>query len=156
MYIDVHMCFALYYVQWKMSVYNKNVTSKKGKVDMPISKAQQDAVNKYKRANYDRVEMLVPKGKKEIIKAHAAAQGESTNGFINRAIDAALCPQEAAGGHTGDFTPLVTSEDIAKVNTHTERTGEGTSEFISRAIDDTIARDNTLLKMGISPARKEK
>lgn len=54
---------------------------------MPISKAQQDAVNKYKRANYDRVEMLVPKGKKEIIKAHAENMSESVNGFINRAID---------------------------------------------------------------------
>lgn len=54
---------------------------------MPISKAQQDAVNKYKRANYDRVEMLVPKGKKEIIKAHAESMSESVNGFINRAID---------------------------------------------------------------------
>ncbi len=54
---------------------------------MPISKAQQDAVNKYKRANYDRMEMLVPKGKKEIIKAHAESMGESVNGFIRRAID---------------------------------------------------------------------
>ena len=54
---------------------------------MPISKAQQDAVNKYKRANYDRMEMLVPKGKKEIIKAHAESMGESVNGFIRRASD---------------------------------------------------------------------
>mgnify|MGYP004549418215 FL=1 len=54
---------------------------------MAISKAQQDAVNKYKRANYDRMEMLVPKGKKEIIKAHAESMGESVNGFISRAID---------------------------------------------------------------------
>ena len=54
---------------------------------MPISKAQQDAVNKYKRANYDRMEMLVPKGKKEIIKAHAESMGERVNGFIRRAID---------------------------------------------------------------------
>ena len=46
---------------------------------MPISKAQQDAVNKYKRANYDRMEMLVPKGKKGIIKAHAESMGESVN-----------------------------------------------------------------------------
>ena len=54
---------------------------------MAISKAQQDAVNKYKRANYDRMEKLVPKGKKEIIKAHAESMGESVNGFISRAID---------------------------------------------------------------------
>ena len=37
--------------------------------------------------NYDRVNVTMPKGKKETIQAHAAAQGESVNGFINRAID---------------------------------------------------------------------
>lgn len=120
-------------------------------------KTSYESIKKYEDKAYSKILLRIkPKDRLDIIKAHAAAQGESTNGFINRAIDAALCPQEAAGGHTSDFTPLVTSEDIAKVNTHTERTGEGTSEFISRAIDDTIARDNTLLKMGISPARKEK
>lgn len=34
----------------------------------------------------DRVNLTMPKGQKEIIKAHAEAQGESLNGFINRAI----------------------------------------------------------------------
>lgn len=35
---------------------------------------------------YDRINLTVPKGQKEVIKAHAEAQGESVNGFINRAI----------------------------------------------------------------------
>ncbi|MCC8121708.1 MAG: hypothetical protein LIO42_06980 [Oscillospiraceae bacterium] len=35
----------------------------------------------------DRINLTVPKGRKDIIKAHAQAQGESVNGFINRAID---------------------------------------------------------------------
>ena len=35
----------------------------------------------------DRINLTVPKGKKDTIKAHAEAQGESVNGFINRAID---------------------------------------------------------------------
>ena len=34
----------------------------------------------------DRINLTVPKGKKEIIKAHAEAHGETVNGFINRAI----------------------------------------------------------------------
>ena len=34
----------------------------------------------------DRINLTVPKGQKEIIKAHADAQGESVNAFINRAI----------------------------------------------------------------------
>ena len=54
---------------------------------MPASKANQRAVNKYVKNNYDRVTVTMPKGKKETIQAHAAAQGESVNGFINRAID---------------------------------------------------------------------
>ena len=50
------------------------------------TKAQQKAVQKYKKNNYDRFELLTPKGNKDKIKAHAAEQGESLNGFINRAI----------------------------------------------------------------------
>ena len=53
---------------------------------MPVSKAQQKAVNKYMAANYDRINLTVSKGRKDIIQAHATAQGESVNGFINRAI----------------------------------------------------------------------
>ncbi len=53
---------------------------------MPVSKAQQRAVNKYMAANYDRINLTVPKGQKNTIKAHAEAQGESLNAFINRAI----------------------------------------------------------------------
>ena len=55
---------------------------------MPASKAQQKAVNKYMKENYDRFLLtLRPKGRLDAIKAHAAAQGESTSAFINRAID---------------------------------------------------------------------
>ena len=35
----------------------------------------------------DRINLTVPKGKKDIIKAHAEKKGESVNAFINRAID---------------------------------------------------------------------
>lgn len=53
---------------------------------MSVTKAQQKAVNKYMAANYDRVNLTMPKGQKEIIQAHSEALGESVNGFINRAI----------------------------------------------------------------------
>ncbi len=53
---------------------------------MPVSKAQQKAVNKYMSENYDRINLTVPKGQKDMIKAHAEARGESVNGFIGRAI----------------------------------------------------------------------
>ena len=42
--------------------------------------------NDYISRTYDRVNLTIPKGQKETIKAHAEAQGESLNAFINRAI----------------------------------------------------------------------
>jgi len=36
---------------------------------------------------YDRINLTVPKGQKDVIKAHAEGMGESVNGFIQRAID---------------------------------------------------------------------
>lgn len=54
---------------------------------MTVSKAQQACVNKYVKANYDRINVTMPKGKKDTIRAHAETQGESVNSFINRAID---------------------------------------------------------------------
>ena len=54
---------------------------------MPASKAQQKAQNKWIANNYDRINLTVPKGDKEVLQAHAQAQGESLNKFINRAIN---------------------------------------------------------------------
>lgn len=54
---------------------------------MPVSKAQQKAQNKWIAKAYDRINLTVPKGKKDTIQAHAEARRESVNGFINRAID---------------------------------------------------------------------
>ena len=58
--------------------------------DMAISESQRKAVAKYNAANYDRIELRVDKGRKDIIKAHAEGRGESVNGFINRAIEEAM------------------------------------------------------------------
>lgn len=55
-----------------------------------VSKAQQRAVHKYVKANYDRLDLTMPKGRKEELKAHAQARGESVNAFINRAITETL------------------------------------------------------------------
>ena len=46
--------------------------------------------NEWIAGKLDRINLTVPKGRKEIIKAHAAAHGESVNGFINRAINEAM------------------------------------------------------------------
>ena len=62
----------------------------------PASKAQQKAVNKYMKSNYDRVNLVMPKGKKDVIQAHAAQQGESVNAYVNRAIDEAMQRDDSA------------------------------------------------------------
>lgn len=49
--------------------------------------SQTRAKNKYNAKNYDRIALQVKKGRRDILKAHADSQGESLNGFINRAID---------------------------------------------------------------------
>ena len=54
---------------------------------MPATKAQQKAVSKYMKENYDVYQIRMKKGQKDVIKAHAESCGESVNGFINRAID---------------------------------------------------------------------
>ena len=52
-----------------------------------VSKAQQRATNKYIAKAYDRVNLTLPKGRKDEVKAHAEQHGESLNGFIQRAIE---------------------------------------------------------------------
>ena len=65
---------------------------------MPVSKAQQKATNKYISKAYDRENLTLPKGQKDEIQAHAAAQGESVNAFINRAISEAMERDKADRG----------------------------------------------------------
>ncbi len=61
---------------------------------MPISKANQRAVAKYTKANYDEIKVRVSKGEREKIKAHAESTGESLNAFINRAINETIARDE--------------------------------------------------------------
>lgn len=51
------------------------------------TEARKEGNRKWDAANLDRLSVAVPKGKKDLIKAHAEARGESVNAFINRAID---------------------------------------------------------------------
>lgn len=53
---------------------------------MPVSKAQQKAVNKYIKNNYDNLRIVVPKGQKATVEAAAKAAGESVNMYTQRAL----------------------------------------------------------------------
>lgn len=53
---------------------------------MAIRSSQQKAVAKYNGANYDRVELRLPKGRKAEVERHAQEVGETINGYVNNLI----------------------------------------------------------------------
>ena len=53
---------------------------------MAQSKAHQRASNKYNAKAYDRININVKKGKRDILKNYAEAQGMSLNAYINKLI----------------------------------------------------------------------
>jgi predicted HicB family RNase H-like nuclease len=57
---------------------------------MPYSESQKLASRRYNEKAYDRIELKVSKGKKATLQTHAQSNGESLNGFVNRAIDEAV------------------------------------------------------------------
>lgn len=81
---------------------------------MPTSKAQQRATNKYKKNNYDRIELNVPKGQREEIRLYAKSVGIATvNDFIKRSIQASMkygLPEEFLHGNIDDLK--ADSDDI--------------------------------------------
>lgn len=68
---------------------------------MALSEARRKANDKWNEENlkkrYDRIQLVVPKGRKADIQAAAKNQGLSVNGWINSLIDAAL-EQECSMG----------------------------------------------------------
>ena len=51
-----------------------------------MGKSATRAKNKYNAANYERINLVVPKGYKAVIQDAAAQAGQSVNAFINAAI----------------------------------------------------------------------
>lgn len=58
-----------------------------------VSKAQQKAVQKYVKNNYDRVVLTLPKGKRNEIKRHAELCDKSMNAYITQAIEEKISNQ---------------------------------------------------------------
>lgn len=113
---------------------------------MAVSKAQQRAVTKYMKENYDEIKIRMPKGQKGIIQAHAEANGESVNGFINRAISETMgrlprnTPQEPAEAH-GSGGAILSPETLAAAQEAAQKAGETVPAFIGRAVTTQAQRD---------------
>jgi len=56
---------------------------------MPMTDAQRRAREKWLE-KVEEIKFRVSKEKKELIREHAASQGESVNSFLNRAVDEAI------------------------------------------------------------------
>lgn len=63
---------------------------------MGLIESQRAATARYNKKAYDRIEIIVRKGKRQTIKEFAKKQGLSTNKFINEAIDRAMGEKEDA------------------------------------------------------------
>ena len=102
--------------------------------------------NRYIAKAYDRINLTVPKGRKDIIQAYASSHGESVNGFIGRAISEAMerdgvgGPQEAAETPTGDRVSLP-SGILKAAQEAAQAAGEALPVFLSRAVSETAERD---------------
>ena len=57
---------------------------------MTATEAQKKAVKKYQTEKTDEFKIRVPKGQKDVFKAHADSMGESLNAFVIRAINEAM------------------------------------------------------------------
>ena len=122
------------------------------------------------------------KGRKDIIQAHAAAQGESVNGFINRAIDSqmirdasgealgepvddltttiqpappgTLAVAEAAAKAAGERTVDFIAKAIRTAREAAEAAGEELPVFVTRAVETQAQRDSITRKMKKAPDKK--
>lgn len=111
---------------------------------MAVPKANQRAVNKYVKNNYDRINVTMPKGKKDTIQAHAEASSQSVNAYINAAIDSRM-GQEG----TGEARGISLSPDTLKAAQRAaEAAGEAVPVFIDRAITTQARRDELGRGMG--------
>lgn len=82
-------CALCLFTQIALAWYN-NIKLYKGvkAMDKPkVSKKQQACVNRYIGKAYDRINLTVPKGDKDIIKARADSLGKSVNAYIHDLIE---------------------------------------------------------------------
>ena len=102
---------------------------------MPINKTEYK--NTWIAEKLDRVNLTMPKGKKDTVRAHAEGHGESVNSFINRAIDEAMENDSTDGSQeaTGAGEISLPSETVKTAQEAAQAVGEDTAQFISRAVE---------------------
>ena len=146
-------------LQWRGCQYH---AEPQGGMNMPVSKAQQKATNKYITSNYDRINLTVAKGRKADIQVHAAARGESVNAFIGRAIEEAMerdgsgGPVKARGVVQDSVGISLVPKTLETAQKAAEAAGETLEQFMERAVVTQAERDRNSLRLGINPAAGDK
>ena len=112
-----------------------------------------ESIKRYEDKAYDKVLIRMPKGRKAVIQAHAEIQGESVNGFINRAIDNQISqdrdkgPCEALQGPSGGGGISLHQEALQTAQEAAQKARETVSQFVERAVDVQAKRDEVARKM---------
>lgn len=122
---------------------------------MAISESRKKANQKWDAANLDRVSLAMAKGKREEIKAAAAAAGESMNQYIIRSVDMRMnhnAPQEPAETHGGGGA-ILSPETLAAAQEAAQKAGETVPAFIGRAVTTQAQRDR--VTQGLRSQAKE-
>lgn len=108
-----------------------------------------------RKTTYDRIELALPKGQKEVVQAHATAHSESVNGFIGRAINEAIerdsavwkrnpseSPQQAAETAAGPGAVYLPSDTLEEAQRAAEIGGYTLPEYIGLAVHRAARRDS--------------
>lgn len=85
---------------------------------MPLSDARKKANKKWNDANlkekYDRIQLVVEKGKKEVIQAAAKAANESVNAYIYAAIVQRMEQEQGTAPGAGFHIDQAHTEEISE------------------------------------------
>lgn len=112
------------------------------------SPAQQKAVHKYVKNNYDRLELSVPKGEKEKIKKAAIAAGQSVNNYIYIAVCHKM-EQDAPGGEL-KITDTPSNQDKALSCSISPAQKKALEEVLCSIIQDTPRDQRDALKVELN------
>lgn len=94
-----------------------------------MAKRKAEWQNNYIAKAYDRINLTVPKGKKEVIQSAAQQSGESVNGFIWRLIQSELDRLGAENGESASHGRLDDRQGLEQTDGNSKaRVGYGISE----------------------------
>ena len=80
---------------------------------LAYSEAQKEATARYNKKAYDRIDVVVPKGRRKVIADYAKAHGKTTNKFIVEAIDRAMEESRRFGQDNGPDRAAGTADECA-------------------------------------------